>query len=91
MLPFTHNLGVLGALAVQEYLQLNRPLRSRRKARKERHCDRRVAALTIGLHHSVVVICLYGIAFFLIRTDDQEKTEIHPWRPWRLSGSRIVE
>jgi len=31
--------------------QLNRPLRSRRKARKERHCDRRVTALTIGLHH----------------------------------------
>jgi len=28
-----YNLGVLRAFAVQEYLQLNRPLRSRRKAR----------------------------------------------------------
>jgi hypothetical protein len=35
-------------------LQLNHPLRSRREARQERHCDRRVAALTIGLHLSGV-------------------------------------
>ena len=34
--------------------QLNRPLRSRRKARQERHCDRRVSALTIDLHPSRV-------------------------------------
>jgi phage portal protein BeeE len=43
-----------------------------------------VTALTIGLHHSVVVICLHGIAFFLIIRPDQEKTKIQPWRPWRL-------
>jgi len=38
--------------AVQKYkpLQINRLLRSRRKARQERHCDRRVSALTINLH-----------------------------------------
>ena len=43
-------LASFATLRFNNSLQLNRPLRSRRKVRQERHCDRRVAALTIGLY-----------------------------------------
>jgi hypothetical protein len=39
--------------------------------------------------HARKNIITQGIAFFMIIRPDQEKTKIQPWRPLRLSGSRI--